>query len=122
MGLNPPPPVHMRPPEPDPLPPIRVDVINGWPLVLNNFLNKIIHEMYTVLQNIGDIIVKSSDSIVDPTMQLQRSSYEYAVGANHSALGQNSLEQSDCKSAFQIRSLCLVFKAEFIEFSFVLLG
>jgi len=27
MGLDPP--VHMRPPEPDPL---RVDVINGWPL------------------------------------------------------------------------------------------
>ena len=31
MGLDPPPPVHMRPPEPDPLP-LRVDVINGWPL------------------------------------------------------------------------------------------
>src|SRR6218665_3287495 len=28
-----PPPVHMRPPEPDPLPPLRVDVINGWPLL-----------------------------------------------------------------------------------------
>ena len=27
-----PPPVHMRPPEPDPLPSLRVDVINGWPL------------------------------------------------------------------------------------------
>ena len=26
----PPPPVHMRPPEPEPLP-LRVDVINGWP-------------------------------------------------------------------------------------------
>ena len=25
--------IHMRPPEPDPLPPLRVDVINGWPLV-----------------------------------------------------------------------------------------
>src|SRR6218665_676800 len=32
-GLDPPPPVHMRPPEPDPLP-LRVDVINGWPLRL----------------------------------------------------------------------------------------
>ena len=30
MGLDPLP-VHMRPPEPDPLP-LRVDVINGWPL------------------------------------------------------------------------------------------
>src|SRR6218665_1663274 len=28
-GAGPPPPVHMRPPEPSPL---RVDVINGWPL------------------------------------------------------------------------------------------
>src|SRR6218665_1730029 len=27
-------PVHMRPPEPDPLP-LRVDVINGWPLTIN---------------------------------------------------------------------------------------
>src|SRR6218665_67221 len=27
-GLDPPTPVHMHPPEPDPL---RVDVINGWP-------------------------------------------------------------------------------------------
>src|SRR6218665_603785 len=24
-----------HPPEPDPLPPIRVDVINGWPLITN---------------------------------------------------------------------------------------
>src|SRR6218665_1111337 len=31
MGLDPLPPVHMRPPEPDTLP-LRVDVINGWPL------------------------------------------------------------------------------------------
>ena len=31
MGPGPPPPVHMGPPEPDPLPPLRVDVINGWP-------------------------------------------------------------------------------------------
>ena len=31
-GACPPPPVHMRPPEPDPL---RVDVINGWPLIGN---------------------------------------------------------------------------------------
>ena len=31
MGLDPLPPVHMRAPEPDPLP-LRVDVINGWPL------------------------------------------------------------------------------------------
>src|SRR6218665_1002681 len=30
-GAGPPPPVHMRPPEPDPL---RVDVINGWPQTL----------------------------------------------------------------------------------------
>src|SRR6218665_172132 len=30
-GAGPPPPIHMRPPEPDPLP-LRVDVINGWPL------------------------------------------------------------------------------------------
>ena len=29
MGLDPLPPVHMRPPEPDTLP-LRVDVINGW--------------------------------------------------------------------------------------------
>src|SRR6218665_471947 len=32
-GAGPPPPVHMRPPEPDPLP-LRVDVINGWPIIL----------------------------------------------------------------------------------------
>src|SRR6218665_1787703 len=32
MELDPPPPVHMRPPEPDPLP-LRVDVINGCPLI-----------------------------------------------------------------------------------------
>ena len=30
-GLDPLPPVHMRPPEPDPL---HVDVINGWPLII----------------------------------------------------------------------------------------
>src|SRR6218665_78321 len=35
MGLDPPPPVHMRPPEPDPLP-LRVDVINGWPLSIKS--------------------------------------------------------------------------------------
>src|SRR6218665_2279533 len=33
-GAGPPPPIHMRPPEPDPLP-LRVDVINGWPLITN---------------------------------------------------------------------------------------
>src|SRR6218665_3776953 len=31
QGAGPLPPVHMRPPEPDPSP-LRVDVINGWPL------------------------------------------------------------------------------------------
>src|SRR6218665_2455825 len=31
---GPPPSVHMRPPEPDPLP-LRVDVINGWPHMVN---------------------------------------------------------------------------------------
>ena len=31
-GAGPPPPIHMRPPEPDPL---RVDIINGWPLTKN---------------------------------------------------------------------------------------
>ena len=38
MGLDPLPSVHMRPPEPDPLrglTPLRVDVINGWPLIGN---------------------------------------------------------------------------------------
>src|SRR6218665_2385077 len=30
-GWTPPPPVHMRPPEPDPSLPLPVDVINGWP-------------------------------------------------------------------------------------------
>ena len=30
MGLDPHPPVHMRPPEPDPL---SVGIINGWPLM-----------------------------------------------------------------------------------------
>src|SRR6218665_2980145 len=34
-GAGPPPPVHMRPPEPDPLP-LRVDVINGWPLYMQH--------------------------------------------------------------------------------------
>src|SRR6218665_1281329 len=34
-GAGPPSPVHMRPPEPNPLPlPLRVDVINGWPLIV----------------------------------------------------------------------------------------
>src|SRR6218665_594302 len=36
MGLTPSP-VHMRPPEPDPL---RVDVINGWPLIEISILKK----------------------------------------------------------------------------------
>jgi len=31
MGLDPLSPIHMRPPEPDPLP-LHVDVINGWSL------------------------------------------------------------------------------------------
>ena len=31
-GLDP---AHMRPPEPDPLP-LRVDVINGWLLIVNS--------------------------------------------------------------------------------------
>src|SRR6218665_304157 len=35
-GAGPPPPVHMRPPEPDPPYPLRVDVINGWPLIGTN--------------------------------------------------------------------------------------
>src|SRR6218665_1422768 len=34
-GAGTPSPGHMRPPEPDPLP-LRVDVINGWPRVINN--------------------------------------------------------------------------------------
>src|SRR6218665_3630707 len=33
-----PPPVHMRLPEPDPLAPLRVDVINGWPLTVTDAL------------------------------------------------------------------------------------
>ena len=39
--LDPPPPVHMRPPEPDTPPPLRVDVINGWPLI-ENVGNKVV--------------------------------------------------------------------------------
>src|SRR6218665_2747066 len=35
-GAGPPPPVHMRPPEPDTLP-RRVDVINEWPLTSTTF-------------------------------------------------------------------------------------
>jgi len=31
-GAGPPPPVHLHPPEPDPLPSLHVDVMNGWPL------------------------------------------------------------------------------------------
>ena len=36
MELDPLPPIHVRPPEPDPLP-LRADVIDGWPL--KTFLN-----------------------------------------------------------------------------------
>jgi len=45
-----------------------------------------------------------------------------SIDANHSALSQDSLAQSDFKSAPQIRNLCWVFKAEFIQFIFVLLA
>jgi len=36
-GLTPSP-VHMRPSEPDPLFPLRVDVINGWPLMMQKVI------------------------------------------------------------------------------------
>ena len=41
MGLDPLPPIHIRPPEPDP-PPLHVDVINGWPLITDNALLQLV--------------------------------------------------------------------------------
>src|SRR6218665_1697929 len=45
-GAGPPSPVHMRPPEPDPLP-LRVDVINGWPHICRVFCKIVYRYIYS---------------------------------------------------------------------------
>src|SRR6218665_677845 len=55
-GVGPPPPVHMRPPEPDPLP-LRVDVINGWPVKQLQTVEKFLVNLLIAPTVIGGIVV-----------------------------------------------------------------
>src|SRR6218665_3504303 len=57
-----PPPVHMRLPEPDPLAPLRVDVINGWPLTVTDALLLLV--FWDICSSSLSLSFESLDSII----------------------------------------------------------
>src|SRR6218665_2494223 len=94
------PPVHMRPPEPDPTPPfLRVDVINGWSLYRDcaKFrkqpveLSSRAQDLSKSLQDPKGKFISSKSGHWIKSMSLERHTDRRRVGA----------EKSDCKSFFK---------------------